>query len=316
MKYVKIEDYFNVIYGSNLELNKLEKDKTGINFVSRTFKNNGVSAIVKKIDNLKPIPKMTISVSCGGSVMESFLQVDEFYSGRDIYYLKPKIGLNKNQLLYYCICIRLNKYRYNFNRQPNKTLKKIKIPRIEEIPSWVNNYKISEKINTQPIISLNLDLKDRNWKFFEIEKDLFVVKGSKTTDKKVLEKKGIGSFPYITTKATNNGVSEFYNFSTEEGNVITIDSAVCGFASYQEKEFSASDHVEKLIPKFNLNLYIGLFITSLLNLEKFRYNYGIKCNHERIKKTKIKLPVDNNGNPDWKFMENYIKSLPFSSSLK
>jgi len=29
----------------------------------------------------------------------------------------------------------------------------------------------------------------------------------------------------------------------------------------------------------------------------------------------IKLPADKNGNPDWQFMENYVKSFPYSSNL-
>jgi len=33
----------------------------------------------------------------------------------------------------------------------------------------------------------------------------------------------------------------------------------------------------------------------------------------RLEKLNIKLPADKNGNPDWKFMEDYIKSLPYSS---
>ncbi|MBQ8178216.1 MAG: hypothetical protein IJ033_03385 [Clostridia bacterium] len=31
-----------------------------------------------------------------------------------------------------------------------------------------------------------------------------------------------------------------------------------------------------------------------------------------IKKTKVYLPIDEDGNPDYQFMEDYIKSLPFS----
>jgi len=31
--------------------------------------------------------------------------------------------------------------------------------------------------------------------------------------------------------------------------------------------------------------------------------------------SKIKLPVDDNGNPDWEFMEDFIKSLSYSSNL-
>ena len=46
---VKVKDLFDIKYGVNLELNKCELDSNGINFVSRTFSNNGVSAKVKKL---------------------------------------------------------------------------------------------------------------------------------------------------------------------------------------------------------------------------------------------------------------------------
>lgn len=49
MKTCKVSDLFFVRYGVNLELNTLIQDSKGINFVSRTSKNNGVSAKVKPI---------------------------------------------------------------------------------------------------------------------------------------------------------------------------------------------------------------------------------------------------------------------------
>ena len=43
---------------------------------------------------------------------------------------------------------------------------------------------------------------------------------------------------------------------------------------------------------------------------------GRKWRPARMPDSDIKLPVDSNGNPDWQFMENYIKSLPYSGSLQ
>jgi len=311
---VKVSDYFEVIYGVNLELIRLKKSNDGINFVSRTGKNNGVSAKVIKIDSIIPNPKNTISVACGGSVMESFLQKEEYYSGRDIYYLKPKIELNEKKLLFYCMCLRKNKFRYSYGRQPNRTLEDISIPSIKEIPFWVEEIKIPIPPTKDKILFKDINLKLKRCGIFKIRK-LFDVEGSKTTPKNSLLKKGKGNFQYVTTKSSNNGVDGFYNYHTEEDNVLTIDSAVVGFCSYRDSKFSASDHVEKLSPKFKLNIYIGIFLSKIINLEQFRYNYGRKFNQDRIKETKIKLPIDSEGNPDWQFMENYIKSLPYSKAL-
>ena len=125
----------------------------------------------------------------------------------------------------------------------------------------------------------------------------------------------MGKYPYITTQAENNGVEGHYDFFTEQGGMITVDSAVAGFASWQPDNFSASDHVEKLIPLFPINAYIALFLVTLLNANQFRYNYGRKASQTRLRKQQIRLPLHKNGTPDFALMENYIKSLPFSATI-
>jgi len=152
----RIDDLFDVIYGVNLELNGLEKDPNGINFVSRTSKNNGVSAKVKKLPNLDPIESGVLTVAAGGSVLETFVQDEPFYSGRDLYYLKPKIDLCLQEKLYYCMCIKANKYRYNYGRQANRTLKEILIPSPDHIPEWV----LKIDINKEYITKLNRIISD------------------------------------------------------------------------------------------------------------------------------------------------------------
>jgi len=52
---VEVKEYFDVKYGVNLELVNLAQSNKGINFVSRTSQNNGVSARVKLIKNKNQI---------------------------------------------------------------------------------------------------------------------------------------------------------------------------------------------------------------------------------------------------------------------
>ena len=54
---------------------------------------------------------------------------------------------------------------------------------------------------------------------------------------------------------------------------------------------------------------------GILNLEDYRYSYGRARILNKLKKETIKLPVDSNGKPDWQFMENYIKSLPYGDRI-
>lgn len=91
-----------------------------------------------------------------------------------------------------------------------------------------------------------------------------------------------------------------------------------GEVFYQEQPFLATPvDVRLLIPKdtIKLNKYIGLFITTILRKEKYRFNYSRKMGTERLKELSIKLPVDAQENPDWDYMENYIKTLKYSSSI-
>lgn len=158
-----------------------------------------------------------------------------------------------------------------------------------------------------------IDLRVTDWEHFKMA-DLFKIQGSKTTPLLELAEYGNGKYPYVTTQATNNGVEGFYDFCSEDGNVLTADSAVLGYCSYQALSFSASDHVEKLTPKFKMNKFTAMFLVTILNLEQYRYNYGRKCSQTRMEEISIKLPAKN-GNPDFDFMETYIKSLPYSSGL-
>ncbi|MBR2918236.1 MAG: restriction endonuclease subunit S [Campylobacter sp.] len=158
---------------------------------------------------------------------------------------------------------------------------------------------------------LNQKISSIEWGEFRIG-DLFDVSGSKTTSKSYLEKIGKGDYPYITTQAINNGIAGFYNYFTEQGNCLTIDSAVLGTCFWQNKNFSASDHVEILRPKnFTLNQKIALFFISLLNKNAsiLGYSYGMKRNQSRIKNENILLPITHNGEIDFEFMESFIAEL-------
>lgn len=318
MTLVKVSDIFDVKYGVNLELINLQerpaKSIDSINFVSRTEKNNGISAFVLRETNITPNQAMTISVAGGGSVLSTFLQKEEYYSGRDVYILTPKKIYTETELLFYVYCIRKNKYRYNYGRQANKTLRDLIIP--AKMPAEWKILPLSDynNLSETPLINNKMLLDLADWKAYRLD-DLFDITGSSTTSLLDLELYGRGIHPYVTTQATNNGVDGTYDYFTEQGGVLTVDSAVIGYCSYQPYDFSASDHVEKMIPKFIMNKYIAMFLGTIINLEQYRYNYGRKASQDRLRQSYINLPSDNKGQPDWQYMENYIKCLSYSANL-
>ncbi len=149
---VKVSDLFEVRYGVNLELNALSLRPDGIPFVARSARNNGVTAHVSPLADAEPIPAGTLSVAGGGSVMETFLQPRPYYSGRDLYFLTAKEPLTEDEKLYYCCCLRANKYRFNYGRQANRTLKDILIPHPHSLPMWVKGGK--DRVIQQMVQSL------------------------------------------------------------------------------------------------------------------------------------------------------------------
>lgn len=139
MKLVPLSQLFSITYGVNLELNRMTIQADGIPFIGRSDRNNGVTAYVAPIADLAPNPAGSLSVAGGGSVLATFLQREPYYSGRDLFYLEPLVEMTDDQKLYYCACIRSNRYRYNYGRQANKTLKDIPLPALDDLPAWVDN---------------------------------------------------------------------------------------------------------------------------------------------------------------------------------
>lgn len=178
--------------------------------------------------------------------------------------------------------------------------------------------KLKDSASKQPkkTSSGPIHINTAKWKLFYIT-DFFTIGGTKSTPVNVLKDSGFGEYSYVTTQATNNGVKGFYDILTEDCyGVLTIDSAVCGYCSYQATPFSASDHVEKLTPKFDMDIYVAMFFVTIFNIEQYRYNYGRKCSQTRLRQSQIGLPVDSQGQPDFDFMREYISHLDYSSNLE
>lgn len=149
-----VGDIFDVKYGINMELNTCDEvsidDKDAVAFVARTAENNGVSAFVKAVDGKTQQKAMTITCAGGGSVLSTFVQVHDFYSGRDLYLLNEKEQLSVQTKLFLTTVIEQNKYRFSYGRQANKTLPQLllKLPiQRDDLgnPIVDVNHKYSEK---------------------------------------------------------------------------------------------------------------------------------------------------------------------------
>lgn len=152
-------------------------------------------------------------------------------------------------------------------------------------------------------------LNNVNWGPVKISSIFNVQRGNaKDISKKVED----GKIALLSAKDHNNS----YNFSVTKGkkeksytDCITINnngSVACAF--YHPYEFIATSDVTVLTNKEDITKEAKLFLVAILNRLKTKYSYGYKMSNNRIKQQKIMLPIDNKGKPNWKFMENYIKS--------
>jgi len=317
----QVSQLFDISYGNSLDLATLKKDDFGINFVSRTSKDNGVSGKVKQIAGITPFPAGLITVAVSGNPLESFLQSSPFYTAFHVMVLRPRKDMTTQQKLFYCLCLRLNKYKYSFGRQANRTLTDLKIPSIDEIPAWVEAFPIPAEPKRDSFKHItNINLNNVTCHQFAFSKLFYPAQRGEVNNATDVKGKKNG-LPVISATTRNNGLIGYLKkdggkvFPSDCISIASTGQGSVGFPTYQEKPFYATNNIIVLIPKFKCNKYIGLFLCTLIKKDRYKYSWGRILNEVRINDTKITLPIDKDGNPDWQFMEDYIKSLPYSSNL-
>ena len=211
------------------------------------------------------------------------------------------------------------------------------------VPDWQFMEKYIKSLNHKPLTTKNksenvLQLDVENWKEFRFGHLIQKPYKAKSFNKEELDEISdinVG-VRYITRTGDNNGcelIANKENISSqfiEKGNAISIgDTTATCF--YQAEDFIAGDHMVVVRADW-LNKLRGIFIVSILQNEQYKYSYGRAFLMDRISDTVIKLPVVYNTDgtpfidgkhiyseegyvPDWKFMENYIKSLPYGDRL-
>lgn len=146
------------------------------------------------------------------------------------------------------------------------------------------------------------------WGEFKI-KDLFdVIKGTRLTRADMKD----GAIKFIGSSAMNNG--ETHRIANNEklhpANTITVCyNGSIGETFYQDEEFWASDDVNVLYPKFEMNKYHALFICPIIKSIGQKYAFIDKWKQEDMKNEIIQLPITSTGSPNWQYMEDYMRRI-------
>ena len=155
-----------------------------------------------------------------------------------------------------------------------------------------------------------------NWKEFKIG-DLFDIhptKAYKRTNSSLFEEDGVN--PVVVNSSFNNGIGGYTNQPvTEKGNIITFSDTTTATAMfYQANPFVGYAHIQGMYPigkhKDNWNEKSLLFFLSVFRNKAINSNFDYvnKFTREYAKEMMIKLPADKDGNPDFSYMEEYMKN--------
>lgn len=149
------------------------------------------------------------------------------------------------------------------------------------------------------------------WKEFQINK-LFTIKSPASRKMQTYD---IGNIPYVSSGAVNNGIVSYLKpkdgEQLEKGHCITV-SPLDGTSFYQKCDFlgrGGAGSAISLLYNDNLTELNALFICTVIKQSAYRFGYNDALTSDNLKHLIIKLPATPNGQPDWAYMESYMKQI-------
>ena len=297
MKTEKLSKIFNIQYGNSIELVYCEKNSKGINFVSRTKKNNGISDKVSPILGLQPFCAGLLTVAVGGSVLETFLQSAPFYTGFHVMVLTPHFKMSIEDKLFYCQCIRSNQYKYSYGRQANSSLENLLVPTYDSIPKSIKNFSINSYGKT---LLKQILIHDSNTGIQlgggleRLDKIFDLYNGIPSSElNRFIKKETKNCIPYIRPSyrqetsidafVNKYSIQEKYIFPKETLYVSTDGQGSHTFAYVSSFEFIPNSNVSVLMPKREMGLKEKLFYALCITKNRYKFSYGRKPKGERLK---------------------------------
>lgn len=323
----KVKDIFEVTNSKPYHKNNLKITKKGIPYITRTSFNNGLEEIVENI-NVHKNPKNTISL--GAENADFFYQSVEYITGNKMYIIQND-NISKNVGIFLVQSFRnsIKDCGFGYGKGLTGTRFKERIVMLpmdsQGQPNWqfMEDYiKQEQKQQVQKIIDYYerklvelagdvVGLDKVEWKTFrftevfqEIQRGKRLTKANQTD----------GPTPYISSTSENNGVDAFIGNETgirKFEDVLTLaNSGSVGSTFYQQFEFVASDHVTAL-KSDNADKYAYLFLSTVVKRLEEKYSFNREINDTRIKREKLILPADKEGNPNFQYMSDFVKKLEF-----
>lgn len=322
----RLLDLFTYQKGNQKNMNALSEGETPL--VSAKKIDNGYKGFYRV--NEKDIFEgkcITLNNDGDGGAGLSFYQPSSFALDTHVTALYPKEKMSPKVMLFISSCISKQSVLFGHGRSINTSRLNhltIMLPCDKsENPNYAFMEQYMDEIEKKHLIRYKIYLnnavvrtqdvdynrEERIWKEFAIE-DIFEIKAGVRLTKQDMKR---GDKPFIGATDSNNGVTAFCGNqnASEDENVLGVNyngSVVeCFYHPYQSL---FSDDVKRFhLKEHDDNKYILLFLKNSILRQQGKYQYGYKFNEPRMKKQLIVLPVNIKGEPDYEYMEEYMRRV-------
>ena len=180
----------------------------------------------------------------------------------------------------------------------------------EEISSYLKTAGLNDCCLDDDDIILLKELKQlKNFKVSELF-DIHPTKTYGINNSHLLSKDG--KTPVVANTSSNNGIVGYSNLkANEKGGIITFsDTTTADSIFYQPNDFIGYSHVQGMYPFSDLwnDRSLQYFVTAFKKVALSKnFNYANKFNRKLALDFIVSLPTNDGINPDFEFMEKYIR---------
>ncbi|WP_432525650.1 restriction endonuclease subunit S [Moraxella sp. ZY21109] len=318
---------------SGIDKNKLNTEIGNIPYITRTDMDNGINLFITDAQNSKYTQDNGNVITIGLDTQTVFYQQNSFYTGQNIQVLTcDKLNKQVAMFIIPLLKIQMKKFSWGSNGATlgrlNRTKIKLPINKQNE-PDWqfmedyikqIEQEKIKQLIGYYQTKLLDNQLKNDigggkvykiQWDIFKISDFFDFMRGNQNNMAKCKK----GDIPLISARKVDNGYKDFIADNGKKlfpAHIITLNNdgdGGVGLAYYQSTQTALDTHVTALLPKINLAKNVMLYICLTISIQRDKFSHGYSINNERLSAQKIMLPIDDKGNPNWQFMEDYIKQI-------
>lgn len=156
----------------------------------------------------------------------------------------------------------------------------------------------------------------KDWKPFQVNDVFEILNGKGITKQEINEHQG--ELPAIQSGEKNNGIMGYidqeyciqmnYTYSLEPCLTVARTGSA-GHVTFQPYGCCVGDSAKILKPRKAMTTEVFLFFKTILMENKYRYTFARKVTEENYKTEVVELPVTLEGEPDYKAIEEWMKTL-------